>query len=216
MSETGAGSELGQPSVLHLRDYGRVLSERRSVVITCLVLVIAFTALFSFLAVPQYQATATIQIEQKAPEALSFGQASSADYYDYQDFYQTQYKVLQSRSVLRLAAERLDLPNRPEFAARKGSPLGRLYKWGMNLVTFNSSGSSGPADAGPPDPWRGPINFMASGLTVDPVRNSKLVRLNFVDRNQQLCADAANAIAAAYEELTPTPVSPPRRKLGSS
>jgi len=198
LSETGAGAEPGQPGSLHLRDYGRVLTERRSVVITCLVLVVAFTALFSFLAVPQYQATTTIQIEQKAPEALTFGEGASYNYGDYQDFYQTQYKVLQSRSVLRLAAERLDLPNRPEFASRKGSPLGRLYKWGMNLVSFDSSGT---ADAGPKDPWRGPINFMADGLTVDPVRNSKLVRLSFVDRDKQFCADAANSIAAAYEEF---------------
>jgi len=198
LSETGAGAEPGQPGSLHLRDYGRVLTERRSVVITCLVLVIAFTALFSFVAVPQYRATTTIQIEQRAPEALTFGEAKSYGWEDYQNFYQTQYKVLQSRSVLRLAAERLDLPNRPEFAARKGSPLGRLYKWGMNLVSFDSSG---PADAGPEDPWRGPINFMANGLTVEPVRNSKLVRLSFVDRDKQLCADSANAIAAAYEEF---------------
>src|SRR5258706_8362343 len=136
---------MSEPTTLHLRDYGRVLSERRSVVVTCLVLVVAFTALFTFLAVPQYQATTTIQIERKAPEALSFGEgAASTDYYDYQDFYQTQYKVLQSRSVMRLAAERLDLPNRPEFASRKGSPIARLYVWGSELVS--GSDESGPKD----------------------------------------------------------------------
>jgi succinoglycan biosynthesis transport protein ExoP len=197
MGENQAGVEPGKPSALHLRDYGRVLSERRSVVITCLVLVVSFTALFSFLAVPQYRATTTIQIEQKAPEALSFGQTTAADYYDYQDFYQTQYKILQSRSVLRRAAERLDLPNRPEFASRKGSPLGRLYSWGIGLISF----SSGTEEPGSTDPWRSSINFMARGLTVEPIRNSKLVKLSFVDRNNKLCADAANAVAAAYEEF---------------
>ena len=137
------------PTTVHLRDYGRVLSERRGVVFTCLVLVVAFTALFSFLAVPQYRATTTIQIERKSPEALTFGgDGISSDYYDYQDFYQTQYKVLQSRSVLRLAAERLDLPNRPEFASRKGSPLGTPVRAG-------AEGSfAGPPDPdGANDPW---------------------------------------------------------------
>jgi capsular exopolysaccharide synthesis family protein len=170
-----------------------VLSERRSVVITCLVLVVAFTALFSFLAVPQYRATTTIQIERKAPDALSFGEVTSSDYYDYQDFYQTQYKVLQSRSVLRLAAERLDLPNRPEYASRKGSPLSRLYDWGMDVLGFS--------DRSPKDPWRRAVNFMVKGLTVEPVRNSKLVKLSFVDRDKQLCTDAANAVAEAYEQF---------------
>jgi capsular exopolysaccharide synthesis family protein len=196
MSEIGAGSEPGGPSTVHLRDYGRVLSERRSVVVTCLVLVVAFTALFSFLAVPLYKSTTTIQIERKSPEALTFGNEGygGGEYYDYQDFYQTQYKVLQSRSVLRLAAERLDLPNRPEFASRKGSPLGRLYGWAVGLF-------AGPDETGAKDPWLRCINFMAGGLTVEPVRNSKLVKLIFVDRDKHLATDAANAVAWAYEQF---------------
>lgn len=190
--ETGAAER----SVVHLRDYGRVLSERRGVVIACLVLVVSFTSLFTFLAHPVYKATTTIQIERKAPESLTFGDGVSTDYYDYQDFYQTQYKVLQSRSVLRLAAERLDLPNRPEFASRKGSPLGRLIGWGMSLAA-----SSGDEPKGPPDPWRRAISFMEAGLTVEPVRNSKLVKLTFEDRDKQLCADAANSVAEAFEQF---------------
>ena len=189
----GGGQERG---VVHLRDYGRVLSERRNVVVACLVLVVSFTALFTFLASPIYRATATIQIERNAPQSLTFGDGNSTDYYDYQDFYQTQYKVLQSRSVLRLAAERLDLPNRPEFASRKGSPLGRMLAWGMDLVS-----SPEPEPAGPPDPWRRSILFMEGGLTVEPVRNSKLVKLTFEDRDKHLCADAANAVAEAYEQF---------------
>lgn len=197
MSETGERAEPGQPSALHLRDYGRALSERRSVVATCLVLVVMVTMLFSLLAVPQYRATTTIQIERKAPEALSFGQAPSSDYYyDYEGFYQTQYRVLQSRSVLRLAAERLDLPNRPEFASRKGSPLLRLYNWGTGLVS-----TSGPDESAPKDKWLRATNFVASGLTVRPLFNSKLVELSFVDRDQRLCADVANAVAEAYEQF---------------
>jgi capsular exopolysaccharide synthesis family protein len=196
MSTTESGT--ADRGVVHLRDYGRVLSERRNVVIACLVLVVAFTALFTFLASPVYRATTTIQIERKTPDSLNFGDTVSTDYYDYQDFYQTQYKVLQSRSVLRLAAERLDLPNRPEYASRKGSPLGRLVGWGMGLL----SGPASPEDeAAANDPWMRAIAFMESRLTVEPVRNSKLVRLTFEDRDKRLCADAANAVAEAYEQF---------------
>jgi uncharacterized protein involved in exopolysaccharide biosynthesis len=130
-----AGSS--ERSLLHLRDYGRVLSERRAIVVTCLVLVVLFTAIFTFLATPLYRATTTIQIERLGPGVLAFSDTSGTDYYDYQDFYQTQYKILQSQTVLRLAAERLDLPNRPEYATRTGSPLGR---WIGALRTSLSSG----------------------------------------------------------------------------
>src|SRR5262249_52065483 len=95
-------------SVPHVRDYLRVLEERKPVVFVCFALVVAATALITFLEHPLYRATATIQIEHSTPAALNFGQIAATDYYDYQDFYQTQYKVLQSRSVLRLAAKNLD------------------------------------------------------------------------------------------------------------
>ncbi|HEX4823513.1 MAG TPA: polysaccharide biosynthesis tyrosine autokinase [Candidatus Polarisedimenticolaceae bacterium] len=191
--ETGATER----SVVHLRDYGRVLSERRNVVIACLVLVVSFTALFTFLAHPVYRATTTIQIERKTPDSLNFGDTTSSDFYDYNDFYQTQYKVLQSKTVLKLAAERLDLPNRPEYASRKGSPLGRLVAWGMDLV----SGTSAEDRAAASDPWRRAVSFMETRLTVEPVRNSKLVKLTFQDIDKNLCADAANAVADAYEQF---------------
>ncbi|HUC44455.1 MAG TPA: polysaccharide biosynthesis tyrosine autokinase, partial [Candidatus Sulfotelmatobacter sp.] len=142
--------------------------------------------------------TATIQIERNAPEALNFGQLTGSDYYEYQDFYQTQYKVLQSRTVLRIAAQKLDLPNRPTCAQRKGTPIGRLIAWGANLF------SGGAGATGPPDTWLAPTNFMAQRLTVEPVRNSKLVRLTFEDRDRQLSADAANAVADAYETFNTT------------
>jgi len=185
-------------NVPHVRDYLRVLGERKPVVITCFGLVVAATALFTFLEHPLYRATATIQIERTAPEALNFGQLTGSDYYEYQDFYQTQYKVLQSRTVLRIAAQKLDLPNRPTYAQRKGTPIGRLIAWGANLF------SGGAGATGPPDTWLAPTNFMAQRLTVEPVRNSKLVRLTFEDRDRQLSADAANAVADAYETFNTT------------
>ena len=188
-----AGSS--ERSLLHLRDYGRVLSERRAIVLTCLVLVVLFTATFTFLATPLYRATTTIQIERQGPGVLSFSDMSGTDYYDYQDFYQTQYKILASQTVLRLAAERLDLPNRPEYATRTGSPL---VRW---IGALRSSLSGGGSDVEPEDPMVAAAKFIDGGLAIEPVRNSKLVKITFVDRSRVLSADIANAVAEAYEQF---------------
>ncbi|HJQ99488.1 MAG TPA: GumC family protein, partial [Candidatus Polarisedimenticolaceae bacterium] len=188
-----AGSS--ERSLLHLRDYGRVLSERRAIVLTCLVLVVLFTATFTFLATPLYRATTTIQIERQGPGVLAFSDMAAMDYYDYQDFYQTQYKILASQTVLRLAAERLDLPNRPEYATRTGSPLGR---W---IGALRSSLSSSGSDLEPQDPMVAAAKFIDGGLSIEPVRNSKLVKITFIDRSRGLSADVANAVAEAYEQF---------------
>ena len=197
MSEAGTKAPVGESSALHLRDIGRVIHERRTVVVTCAIFVVALTTLFSFLVVPEYRATTTIQIDRKSSDSLTFGnERTTSDYYDYQDFYLTQYKILQSRSVMRMAAERLDLLNRPEFASRKPSPLGRLYAWGMGVLAF-----PGHEEKGPKDPSLAAIAFIERGLKVEPLRNSKLVGLSFIDRDRRLCAEAANAVADAYERF---------------
>jgi succinoglycan biosynthesis transport protein ExoP len=183
-----------ESNVLHLRDYMRVLSERRAVVFACLALVVAFTALFTFLAPPEYRATTTLQIERQGPDILSFKDIMGMDPQGYMDFYQTQYKILQSRTVLRLAVERLDLTNRPEYASRKGSPLGRLIDWTRERL-------GGSPDAETLDPMLGAIRFMEGGLTIEPVRNSKLVKVSFADRDRVLAADAANAVAEAFQQF---------------
>jgi|RhiMethySRZTD1v2_1073278.scaffolds.fasta_scaffold19330_5 capsular exopolysaccharide synthesis family protein len=188
-----AGSS--ERSLLHLRDYGRVLSERRAIVLTCLVLVVLFTTTFTFLATPLYRATTTIQVERQGPGVLAFSDMAAMDYYDYQDFYQTQYKILGSQTVLRLAAERLDLPNRPEYATRTGSPIRR---W---ITALRSSVSGDSADLEPQDPMVVAAKFIDGGLSIEPVRNSKLVKITFIDRSRELSADVANAVAEAYEQF---------------
>ena len=63
---------------------------------------------------PVYQATAQILIERQLPSVLDFEKnprASEA----WEDFYQTQYRLLQSRLLARKAVERLDLLQDPEF-----------------------------------------------------------------------------------------------------
>ncbi len=175
-----------------LREYARILSERRNVVAGTLAVVVATTLLASILVTPQYRATTVLQIERQGPDILTFKDVVGVDPASYQDFYQTQYKILQSRSVLRKTAERLDLLNRPEFATRKGSPAERLMNWARGLLGHRQE---------PEDPLEPAFEFLEDGLSVDPVRNSHLVRVSFTDRDPRLAADVANALAASYIEF---------------
>ncbi len=178
----------------HLADYWRVVVLRRNVVITCLSAVVALTALYSFLATPQYKATTTLQISRLGPDVLTFKDVVGVDPMGYLDFYQTQFKIVQSRSVLRLAAERLDLLNRPELTTRKASPLGAVLKWILSAV---ASRGSGPKEAA--DPLAPAVDFLSAGLSVEPIRNSQLLRVSFTDRDAKLAAEIANAVAEAYQ-----------------
>jgi capsular exopolysaccharide synthesis family protein len=195
-SRSGPGSgESGDE--LNLLEYWQILLDRRNVVFVCLGVVLVLGVLITFLSTPQYRAITVIQIERQGPDILTFKDVVGTDpaWNAYQDFYQTQYKILQSRSVLRIAAERLDLMNRPELVTRTGSPVGRLIKWARGLV-------SGPREEA--DQVEVAMAFIAGGLSIAPVRSSHLVEVRFTDRDPDLARDIANAVADSYQQFNLT------------
>ncbi|HEX6851822.1 MAG TPA: polysaccharide biosynthesis tyrosine autokinase [Candidatus Polarisedimenticolaceae bacterium] len=173
-------------------EYWSVLLQRRWVVLASVAVVVATTMIATFFAEPEFEATTTLQIDRQGPDILTFRDVVGVDpsYAAYQDFYQTQYRILESRSVLRLAAERLDLPNLPSFATRRPSPIARFVAWLKSPL--------GDDDATAADPLLPSIRFLEARMRVRPVRNSQLVQLIFTDRDPVLARDAANAVAEAY------------------
>jgi len=204
VSAPNAASGSGHRSVsgesgdeLNLLEYWQILLDRRNVVFLCLGVVVVLGVLFTFLSTPQFRAVTVIQIERQGPDILTFKDVVGTDpaWNAYVDFYQTQYKILQSRTVLRVAAERLDLENRPELVSRTGSPVGRLIRWARMRV-------SGPPQEA--DEIDEAIAFITRGLVIAPVQSSHLVEIRFTDRDPELARDVANAVADAYQQFNLT------------
>jgi capsular exopolysaccharide synthesis family protein len=174
----------------HLLEYWAVLRQRRWAVY--LAVAIAGTTAFvgSFLRTPEYRATATLQIQRQSPEILTFRDMASIDhsFAAYQDFYQTQYKLLASEAVARRAAERLSLASHPLWAGMEG---GGLRAWIRALLP-----STPPSRT--LDPLEAATEGIRGALEVAPVRNSHLVGLSWVSSDPVLAADVANAVADAY------------------
>ena len=181
---------------IQLLEYWRVLVRRRVVVLACLAAVVLATVVYSFLATPEYLATATVQIERQGPDILTFKDVLSVDAAGYQDFYQTQYKILQSRAVLRLAVERIDLVNRPEYAGRTRSPASRVKS--RVAALFAAEEPDGDAQDGG---MSEAVEFLAGGLSIQPVRKSHLVRVSFLDRDPELASEIADAVVEAYQQF---------------
>lgn len=174
-----------------LRDYWRALVQRRLVILSCLGVTVASTATLTLFSTPEYQSTTTLQIDRQAPDILTYKDVVGADpsYAAYQDFYQTQYKILQSRSVIRLAIERVDLLNRPEFATRERNLFARIYRGCKQALS---------GDRVEQDPLEPAFAFVEENLSVHPIRNSQLVEVSFTDRDPALARDLAQAMSDAY------------------
>ncbi len=116
-NETSAKeSHSDQAEGLNLRHYWHVILERRWLVITAFISVFALTLIYLFKATPIYLAETRLEIERLSGGLLDLGgQTVSLDSRD-QDYLQTQYKNLLSRTLIQKVLNKLDLDEDERYA----------------------------------------------------------------------------------------------------
>jgi capsular exopolysaccharide synthesis family protein len=175
----------GPPS-LHLRDYWHVVLRRRWLALAVLLAVTAAGVARVMLARPEYRATAQLLIEHQAPDVLDFEKnPRAAEVWD--DFYQTQYRLLQSRLLARKAVVKLDLLRDPAFA-------GALSEAEIAAAQQAAAGASPVMEQA--------VDRFLAGLKVQPIRNSQLIALVYESPRPERAAQAANALAELYIQQT--------------
>jgi capsular exopolysaccharide synthesis family protein len=192
----------------HIMDYVRVLYKRRWVAIPAFLGVFLIGAVNSFRTTPVYEAHTQLLIEKDTPKVGTLSTMfQEGDGWFNDDFYQTQYRILQSRSLARETAAILKLQQRPASAAPSGgfgimTAIRQAASAAKNFVTGSDDApeAKAPAPAEPSDPLAPYIGEVLGSLTVAPVKNSRLVDLRFDSTDPQLAADMANAHAKAYIE----------------
>lgn len=191
----------------HVLDYVRVLAKRRWTALPVLGLAVAAAVYVSMTATPLYEARAQLLIESEAQKVISFqevvqqAQATA-------DFYQTQYRILQSRTLAAATVDALDLWKHPEFTAAQGSRFApgaliasarELVDRGIGWVTGGAPAEPAAGQAAAAGPSQSQVlGVFASRLTVAPVRNSRLVDVTFKASDPKLAADVANMLADVY------------------
>ncbi len=174
-----------------LFEHWAVLKRRRGVIFLSVATITLTVLVSSFVMTPLYRSTATLQIERQNPDILTFQDLAQVDYSwaAYDDFYQTQYKILSSDRVSRLAADRLDLASHPAVQDRSGSP---------SLLTRLRSMVPGRGETTPTTPEDLATLWIQGGLEISPIRNSHLVQVSWVSADPSLASRVANAVADAF------------------
>ncbi len=186
---------------VHLRDYGRVILKRRWTVLAFFLIVVAVTAVATFTMKPIYRGTTTIQINKENPQIVDFKEILAVNTMD-MDYYQTQYKILESRSLARRVIHTLKLQEHPQFLPEKESAF---QAWKANLLrsitSFWQSADQRSALKQDPDETEKEsllINRFLKQLKVEPIRNSRLVKIHFDSHEPELSSRIANELASTY------------------
>jgi succinoglycan biosynthesis transport protein ExoP len=164
-----------------IHDYLRIFVKRRWTILAVLVTVVSLAALKTFTATPIYQATVQLLIERHPPRVLETQTQPSYDYYG-EEFYQTQYKLLESRALAKKVADKLKLKSRP--------PYSKMF-------------ADLPADVDQTTNQRleeSLVDAVAGGIEVEPVRTSRLVNVSYSSPDPKFAAEVANTLGQAFIE----------------
>ena len=104
------------PLAINLLDYWAVLWRRRWLIVACVLAALGLSAFRTFSKTPIYTATGTLLMEREEPNILSFDQIMPSDAYS-ANFYKTQYRLLQSRSLAEQVVAKMGLLDAPGAGA---------------------------------------------------------------------------------------------------
>ncbi len=192
---------------LHLRDILRIVLKRKWWIISVALLIFLVAALFTLLQTPIYRATTVIQIDKTAARIVDYRDASSnqeSAWSDEREFFITQIELLRSKAVAERVMEtlRLDL-DKPKIAQatgaeRAGQEVVVRDDWmGRILSTWRKRREPSVTDVQTLD-RESVLGALRGALTVEPVRNSRLVKIHVDNSNADLAAKMANTWADGY------------------
>ena len=146
-----------------LNAYLKVIRDRWLVIGSVFVLTLVSAIIFTSRQTPVFEAAATVLIEPEAPKVVNIPEVTR-ETGGSQDYYATQYKVLQSRPVVDAVIQRLNLKERL------------------------------PQLAGAEDPY----GAMVGDLTIEPIKNTRLVLVKFASSDPKMATEIANGVADQF------------------
>jgi capsular exopolysaccharide synthesis family protein len=184
----------------HFTDYLRIVYKRRWIAGLAFLSVFLYGTVTSVRKTPIYEARTQllIEIEARRPTSLNTMLQDTTSWFD-DDYYATQYRMLQSRALARETMSTLGL-NAPAPAAAAGSAAG-----GRGVVSWLAELVGAPRPIAPPagdeTTWQSQqIDAFLGGLFVEPVRQSRLVNVVYRHPDPLFAAKAANAVAEEYKQ----------------
>ena len=170
---------------IDLLRYWSVLFKHRLLVLCSILASVAVALAVTLMMRPIYTAQATVQIDREADKVVNIQNVRPDEgAADSDQFYQTQYGLLRSRSLAERVVATLGLDKNAGFLASIG--------------TKQSGSSDGPN----PQPSRrfheAVLSTVMSNLGVTPVNGSKLVKLTYDNRSPTIAATIANGFVDQF------------------
>ena len=173
-------------------EYWKSISKRKWAILSFGLMVAVVAAVVVFLMTPVYRSTATLLIDTAKPKIVSIEEVYGG-FSENLNYFQTQVEILKAPDIALKTITKLKLWDRPEFDPRikKTSFIDQF----LTLVGYLESA---------PKKWddeslaRAVLPKFLKQLSIEPIRLSLLVKINFESTDKQLAADVVNTMARSF------------------
>ena len=169
--------------------YLRIISKYRWLILGVTASSTLVCLALTYMMTPIYRATASIQIDRQTVEVMDVKNLQPEDSANSQEFYQTQYELLNSRSLGERVATSLGLANDAGFNGRATGLLTNVKQ------LFFGQPAAGATQTNATNKTMG---ILRDGLTVTPVRGSRIVKISFDHTDPGVAQKLANGYAETF------------------
>ncbi|MCB1335636.1 MAG: polysaccharide biosynthesis tyrosine autokinase [Roseivivax sp.] len=195
-----------------LRGLFMTLWHGKWVIAVCTVLALASGILGVSQATPMYRSSAMVMFETAAASKVSNIQDFVVNPEFTKDTLQNEIEVLRSTNLIERVIDKLKLDQNPEFnedLRAEGNTLVERFLGGFAIPPELTDIAQSIGLAEPPGPAPDPTEVAArqrlaiienvrSGLSLSPVRGSRVIEIGYTSENPRTAADIVNTIAAQY------------------
>jgi succinoglycan biosynthesis transport protein ExoP len=186
---------------INLRAYWAVIMRRKWTVLTFFAIVVVAVMTSTYLTTPVYRASTTLQIDAEEAHIVQYEQVAPTQQtgWDTSEYMRTQQEVLQSRATAERVVNELNLTEHPAFnKPPEPSFMAAWLPWLKQDKVIAPAAASGDELSAK---TRAVVGAVQGGLSVEPVGNSRLLRLHFDSTDAKLAAEVANSVASVFINL---------------
>ena len=197
LSTTAGASMLETLPEVHLLDRLAVVFRHLRLIISVFAVVVAIAMLESYSATAMYRTQARIVIQDERSTNVANLNASEPAYWqDPEPYFNTQYRILQSRGLARRVVRKLPPPPAPvpsTLSRALSLPRQMINRWRKKAPAAVEAPAADESAA-----ELAAIGAFLSGVEIVPIKGTRLVEIVYSSPDPQYAAVAANTLAREY------------------
>jgi polysaccharide biosynthesis transport protein len=183
----------GEPAPPDVVRYLRTLDRYKWGILMVVIAVGMLAAVYANSLRPVYRATATLLIEQTKPKVVTNQELYDAYSGTTRDYFLTQFEIIKSRDFAERVVRLLQLTKHPDYDPRQRA-MAWYSAWVPELFLPAPSGQA-PSEK---DLEEGVVASVMGQLTLQPLRNTQLVKVIFDSHDPVLAERVPNTLAMIY------------------